>query len=1012
MTLFNYYVIRTGSLLLLTVCLMASGYQANAGVFDGIGHTPVIPVTSLKLPELKQPANLQASLIFIENKGQVRDQAGKQRPDIDFRLAAAPGLNIFIGKGKIHYQWSKTNDKEQLTVENDGSLLIHSSPLTMYRMDLTLAGANKKAKVSTEAAQGYYEHYYLPGSGAAGMSAASARKIIYHDIYPHIDWVLYINDQNRLEYDFVVRPGGRVSDIKISFAGASDLQLNGDGSFTARTPMGSITEAAPYSYQQPDKAFIPSRFVLKRDTLGFHTAGHSGTLVIDPKVEWASYYGGAGNERSMDIAWHGGSLYITGLTDGVSNIVTSNAYQVTYGGGSSDVFIAKFNEAGQRQWATFYGGSGDEGDISYYTKLVHLACDNAGNVYVTGRTKSDSVIATTGSHQDTLGGGYDAFIIKMDAAGSRIWSSYYGGSLDDYGADVYCDNKNNVYLSGLTRSVSGIATQGAHQNVIGSTTQPDAFLVKFNGNGQRLWATYYGDKGIESDGALTGDQDGNVYLVGSTVSGTRNSSSIATTGSYYWENGHTSQNAFLAKFDETGNRIWGTYFGRRCASTWGYDVVCDPYGFIYIAGKISGTCNFDDWSVTTPGSHQPLHRTGWSDGFLAKFDGNGQRIWGTYYGGVQDENNQSVTCDRSGNVYLSGRTSSATDTLTSIATPGAPQDTLGNGLRESYNISFVGGQVVIDTVYVQSEAGFLVKFDSAGVRKWGTYYGGYGTDNDCIVSAVCGAYDDIYTTGNTYSPVSISTPGSHQSQFGGGVDAFLVKYDDCRQPDAQITYSTPVAFCAGDSVFLVANDHSGYNYQWLHNGNPIAGATDTVYQTGNTGEYTVLITRGTCVDTADVVAVVVHPLPVPEITADGDELKTDQYYDSYRWFRDGQLIQGAVDPSYSIIQKGAYTVEVIDTNGCTGMSVPHDHIPLTVGKDKPIKTISVYPNPAHEIIHISAPQGYYVSVTSSTGQVVVKQAPPGAININGWADGIYLLQVTGPDHIPVHMEKIVKSAQR
>src|SRR5690606_9985167 len=98
-------------------------------------------------------------------------------------------------------------------VENDGSSLTPQSPsLSMYRMDVTLIGAHEPAEVITEDRQSYHEQYYLPHCGADGVKAHAYRRITYREVYPGIDWVLYIRD-NTLEYDFVVHPGGRISDI-------------------------------------------------------------------------------------------------------------------------------------------------------------------------------------------------------------------------------------------------------------------------------------------------------------------------------------------------------------------------------------------------------------------------------------------------------------------------------------------------------------------------------------------------------------------------------------------------------------------------------------------------------------------------------------------------------------------------------------------------------------------------------------------------------------------------------
>lgn len=136
-----------------------------------------------------------------------------------------------------------------------------------------------------------------------------------------------------------------------------------------------------------------------------------------------------------------------------------------------------------RLWATYYGGA--DQDAGY-----KISTDASGNVYMTGQTSSATGIATAGAFQNTYGGGVDAYLVKFDGAGNRLWATYYGGSGADFGYGVKTDAAGNIYLTGYTESTSGIATVGAHQTVYGGSN--DAFLVKFDSNGNRLWGTYYG----------------------------------------------------------------------------------------------------------------------------------------------------------------------------------------------------------------------------------------------------------------------------------------------------------------------------------------------------------------------------------------------------------------------------------------------------------------------------------------------------------------------------------------
>src|SRR5690606_4950609 len=238
---------------------------------------------------------------------------------------------------------------------------------------------------------------------APHLKAQSWEKVIYKEIYPNIDWILYTRN-GILEYDFVVRPGGKVSDIRLQYNGAGRLQLNQNGSLTAYTPMGTITENAPVSFIAGGRK-IDSRFLLNGNILSFDVAAYEGTLVIDPVLEWATYYGGTGMDYGRCVAVdNSGAAYMTGSTSSNgTNLATTGAHQGSYGGPGSatygDAYLVKFDAAGNRVWATYFGGASSDGGWG-------IICDEQNNVYITGQTASNAAISG-GSNvfQSTYGGG-------------------------------------------------------------------------------------------------------------------------------------------------------------------------------------------------------------------------------------------------------------------------------------------------------------------------------------------------------------------------------------------------------------------------------------------------------------------------------------------------------------------------------------------------------------------------------------------------------------------------------
>ncbi len=257
---------------------------------------------------------------------------------------------------------------------------------------------------------------------------------------------------------------------------------------------------------------------------------------------WATYFGGTGSDWGHGVSTDvSGNVFITGQTWSSSGIASSGAYQTSNAGGP-DAFVAKFSSSGSRTWATYYGGSGSD-------PANGISADANGNVYITGVTTSTSGIASSGAYQTTFAGGssgpYDVFLAKFGSSGSLSWATYYGGSLDDYGYAI-CTDADNVYITGLSYSTSGIATSSAYQttNAGGTPYAFDAFLAQFSSSGSLSWATYYGGYGQDAGWGVCTDANGNVYITGNSNS----TSGIATSGVYQTSNAG-GYDVILAKFE-------------------------------------------------------------------------------------------------------------------------------------------------------------------------------------------------------------------------------------------------------------------------------------------------------------------------------------------------------------------------------------------------------------------------------------------------------------------------------
>ncbi|HXO30038.1 MAG TPA: SBBP repeat-containing protein, partial [Thermoanaerobaculia bacterium] len=235
------------------------------------------------------------------------------------------------------------------------------------------------------------------------------------------------------------------------------------------------------------------------------------------KIVYSTFLGGSGSDVGFGIAVDGntGNAYVTGFTESTTFPVTPGSIQLANGGGGGDAFVTMINAAGTKiVYSTFLGGNGFDGGLG-------IAVDGTGNAYVTGFTGSTTFPVTPGSIQLANGGGTDAFVTKINAAGTKIvYSTFLGGSGSDRGTGIAVDGTGNAYVTGQTSSTTfpGV-TAGSIQPANGGGN--DAFVTKINAAGNAIvYSTFLGGSGSDGGNGIAVDGTGNAYVTGATTSTT------------------------------------------------------------------------------------------------------------------------------------------------------------------------------------------------------------------------------------------------------------------------------------------------------------------------------------------------------------------------------------------------------------------------------------------------------------------------------------------------------------
>ncbi len=716
-------------------------------------------------------------LYFVENRGQLDKRVGYYIQGRDKTVYFSDtGVTFALHSGSPATSSSA-----------DGS---NSAQRYIVKLDFVGARAGVKPE-GRNAAEATFSYFTGPKENwKAGMKSYS--ELVYRELWPGIDLV-YAGTVNRMKYTFHVRPGADPNQIKLAYRGASTVQLNPAGELEIATPTGGFKDDQPISHQTLNGKLreVKTAFALPtespaetnakprdevRQVFGFKLDAYDATqeLVIDPAVlVYCGYIGGSGgsgdSEQAEDIAVDSaGNAYVTGWTDSnQSSFPVTAGPDLTYSA-FTDAYVAKVNAAGTALlYCGYIGGTGSD-------RGYGIAVDSAGNAYIAGQSGSSQVTFPVIVGPDLTSSGTDAFVAKLNPAGSALlYCGYIGGNSTDSGYDIAIDSSGNAYVVGETFSTQTTfpdgdgfgAVPGADQTHNGSN---DAFVAKVSANGTGLvYASYLGGSGSDIGWGIALDSSNNAIISGQTASdqttfptGTGFGALTTFDGTY-----NTNTDAFLAKFDAAGTALlYAGYVGGN-GSDYGYDVAVNGSGAAYLAGYAASTqTTFPDGdpdnndTFPVPGIDQTYNNP---DAFLAIISSAGALTYATYIGGNGFDAAYGVAVDASNNVYLSGESLSSTADF--------PKDGGFTGIA-GFDQTFNGN---VDA--------FIVRLNSAGTAyDFATFLG--GSREDRARDIALDSANNVYVVGFARSdestfPVTNGPDLTFNSAAGieSGPDSFVAK---------------------------------------------------------------------------------------------------------------------------------------------------------------------------------------------------------------------------------------------
>lgn len=525
---------------------------------------------------------------------------------------------------------------------------------------IRLTGSNPRAVVVGVDELPTRTHYFLgPDPAKWQTDVPSFARVKYHSVYPGVDLVFYGN-QRMLEYDFIVAPHSDPSPIELSFDGADKLELTAAGDLLVHMKQDQIRLQKPSIYQQTN----------------------SGNREIS---------GG------YDVRDNHCVTFKLGTYDPNQPLVIDPVVYATYLGGREAEYVNA------------------------------IAADTAGNAYVTGQSFSRDFPTANGLQPNctlgSLGGCTDAFIAKINPAGSAfVYSTYFGGTGNDSGQAIAVDSSGNAYVTG-------------------SLDSNQAFIVKLDPAGKMVYQRTLTGYPTTIGRGIAVDNSGNAYVTGETLSTsfpTRDPIQANPGGGYCSAIGGGSfpVDAFVTKLNPAGELVYSTLLGGN-GNDRGLAVAVDSDGSAYVAGETSSNdfplknavrSNYQGAGPRGPG------QCGGDDGFVAKLNPAGSAlVFSTYH-----FRNRRIVSDLNGIVYTGDR-----DLFPAFDSTGIP--------------------------YPKARPFYRIGADAAG-----------------NVYSLCTSADAVDSLGNVYRADSVNadyaTVNALQPVRGGPTDAYITKLSECATP--------------------------------------------------------------------------------------------------------------------------------------------------------------------------------------------------------------------------------------
>ncbi|MCC6720895.1 MAG: gliding motility-associated C-terminal domain-containing protein [Bacteroidia bacterium] len=870
-------------------------------------------------------SNEDEKLRFVENKGQFES-------NVLYRVELNAGY-IFLERNSITFKIFSYDDfsKSHSHPHNTG---FENDNINGHVLKYNFVNSNKNIGVYGELP--FFEKYnYFLGKDKSkwATDVQVFKQVVYNNIYNGVDLKLY-SKNGKLKYEWIVKPGADIKNIKLEINGADSLKIGGN-SLIISTSIGQIFDKNLNCWinkKDINKSDIPINcsYELKNNILNYKVDEKKideYEITIDPILVFSTYSGSKGDNFGFTATYDlNGNLYAGGITDNTHGEfpVTTGAFQTKCKGGNArepvnlpcDITISKYDSSGRNLiYATYIGGSDDDYPHSMVvnsdTELVVF-----GTTYSKNFPMNNEGFDTTHSNKNDTFFYTDIVIFKLSKNGNSLQSStYFGGTkndgltdiaikynyADEFRGEVLTDKNDNIYVVSSTNS-NNIPTVNATKSAIEGPA--DGVCMKFSKDLKNLlWSTYFGGNGSDGIYSLEFDKDENIYIAGGTFS-----TNLKTHSNAYTKTTNGGIDGFVAMYNKTSFSLDKlTYFG-----TGAYDQIyfleIDKKGDIYCAGQTEGDI------TASSGVYSNLARTGQ---FIMIMNQDLSKVKKQTVFGARVHNPEispsAFLVDSCGSIYLSGWGSSIHRNGTTKGLPitsNALQTTTDNN---DFYLAVFGknlSSLLYATYFGGNQSGDHVDGGTSRFDKRGVIYQSVCSSCPPIPGSTI---SDFPTTSNSAFPKNVSWRCSNA--------AFKIDFQINNLVQADFLPDTVV--CGPADIQFVNKSTGNGRYIWNFGDGKQSTISNPSHSFDKEGNYTVkliAIDSNTCnnTDTA------INNLLVLKQSEADFEIKTfkcsskieiinkSNSYETADWnFGDGSTFTGNEPKFYEFKKAGLYKIELI-----------------------------------------------------------------------------------------------------